>query len=60
MGKNTGVTLGRGRGDKCPFNILTKKFFLVPELKRANKIWMSGGKGYMSINNWFKPIFPSF
>jgi hypothetical protein len=23
MGKNTGVTLGWGAGDKCPFNILT-------------------------------------
>jgi hypothetical protein len=43
MGKYTGVTLGRGRGGKCPFNIL--RFFFVPELKRANKIWMSGGKG---------------
>jgi hypothetical protein len=33
--------------------------FLATELKWAKK-WMSGGKGCMYINNWFKSIFPLF
>ena len=54
--KKKGVTLGR-KANATSIFLIPKKIFLLLSWRTQN-LGGSGGKGYMSINDWFKPISP--